>query len=173
MALLLESTLTTNPFVWDLIMGLRKRLGDNRPDRYQFSDKVEKWDDDELLEFLMDSVDDFNLETPLTYFSLETCPDIMRGIILEGAFIYSLIRQGVLESNEKFSYSDHGLSLTLDKYVGYNAVWNTLLAAHIERRRRVKRQLQPSFLGLGSQRIPFAQQRVMSLIPSMKNTFGL
>lgn len=173
MPLLLESTLTTNPFVWDLIMGLRKRLGDNRPEKYLFSAQVEKWEDDELLEFLIESVDDFNLETPLTYFGLETCPDILRGIIIEGGFLYALIRQGVLEANEKFSYSDHGLSLTLDKYVAYNAVWNAMLSTHIERRRRVKRQLQPSFIGLGSQRLPFAAQRVLGLLPGMRQVFGL
>lgn len=173
MAIILENTLLNNFAVKSLIVSLRRRLGDLNPKKYLFAEFPDeyRWTDDELLDYLCDALNDINYTTPHTNWTLENIPLV--SLLKDGAVIFAIIRQLIYHAGEKFSYSDNGLSLNLDKYISYNTALQSLYNAYEQKKRMLKLSFRPSAIGLGSQRLPFQIQRPLGMLPNMKNIFGI
>ncbi|MFW9874243.1 MAG: hypothetical protein ACFFG0_14150 [Candidatus Thorarchaeota archaeon] len=117
---------------------LRKRLKDNHPDY-----RKQRWTDEELEIFLQNALWDINVTPPATtYFFLDdyyiSVPD-WKALIIEGAVIFSLIAQGIFEIGKEFSYSDNGISITIDRGGKYQSFTNMLMTAYDQRKILIKK----------------------------------
>ena len=123
--------------VVDLLSDLRIRLKDTHPDY-----RKRRWTDTELNVFIENALWDINSTPPATtYFTLETwysnIPD-WKTIIIEGAMIFALIAQGVLEIAKEFSYSDNGIAVTIDRSAKYQSLSQMMLTMYDKRKQLLK-----------------------------------
>ncbi len=91
----------------------------------------ERWSDELLLIYINISMDNFNASGgTVTAFTINNFPVGITGCVLTGAFIYALIAESVYQSGETFSYSDNGISLSLDLPSKYLSVVGALKSAY-------------------------------------------
>jgi len=132
-----------------LINSLRILLRDNNPDRnYRFrppaSDKFIQgqtqvfgfiWEDEELLEYLLMAVDDFNSRPPTTSITLG---NVIRGgteqrwrtTVLVRAAAFACFAIALNWIVDEFTYSISGVSLDIDKSSKYQAVKDEFIAEY-------------------------------------------
>ncbi len=144
---------------------LRIRLKDNHPDY-----RKQRWTDDELKVFIQNSLWDINVTPPMTTYFFEddyynSVPD-WKGLILEGAVMFALIAQGIFEIGKEFSYSDNGISITIDRSGKYQSIANMLLTNYEAKKTMVKKNyfmkaLTPNVIKSGE-----LEQRLRTYAPS-------
>jgi len=121
----------------DLVHKLRAMLKDSP----QYSQRTlntlveanygERWSDELLLIYINISMDNFNSSGgTVTAFTVNNFPIGIKGCILMGAFIYALIAESTYQAGETFSYSDNGLSISLDISSKYLSIIGSLKAAY-------------------------------------------
>lgn len=124
----------------NLVNVLRVRLKDTHPDY-----RKRRWVDSELQTFLENALWDINVTPPQTTYFLysgntayyNSVPD-WKGLIVEGAVIFSLIAQGIFEIGKEFSFSDNGISLSMDRGGKYQNFASMLLSQYEARKVAVK-----------------------------------
>lgn len=107
---------------------------------------------DTLTTFLAASLSDINYVPHFTRFTFEDTDiiDLLHGLIVEGAMIYALSSQALLERGSEFTITDSGIGFnppTMSELL--NSQFGTLLASHFEKVKLVKQSMKPSPLGLG------------------------
>jgi hypothetical protein len=106
-----------------------------------------------LVTFLAASLSEFN-ETP--YFSHFTFDDswfIERflHVLAEGAALWALSSQALIERGREYTLTDQGISFTPPLVSEIlNTQWTTSLTNHWERLRMIKASMRPSPIGLGT-----------------------
>lgn len=156
---------TATYHVDNLVNILRLRLKDNHPDY-----RKQRWTDEELQTFIQNSLWDLNSHPPsTTYFFVdnyfESVPD-WKALIIDGAIIFALIAQGIFEIGKEFSYSDNGISITIDRSSKYQSFYNALAQAYEARKDKVKKNyfmkaLIPNVIKSGE-----LEQRLRTYAPS-------
>lgn len=128
-----------NPNIDKLVYSLRVLLRDNNPDRnYHFrpaeSEKFIQgqtqvfgfiWEDEELLEYIYDAIDDFNSRPPTTGISIDNLYGSerrWRATILVRAAAYACFAIALNWIADEYSYSISGVSLDLDKSSKYMSI---------------------------------------------------
>ncbi|MNJ90198.1 hypothetical protein D3C87_77920 [compost metagenome] len=111
-------------------------------------DRGERWSDMQLLIYLNQAVADLNAEPPHTSFTLETVSEIYKACIINGALIFALIAEGVLQVGESFSYSDNGISLSINLAQGYQSLAQMLLTGYTQLKKDIKRAMRPKAAGV-------------------------
>jgi len=116
----------------NLVNILRIRLKDTHPDY-----RKRKWTDVELQTFLENALWDINVTPPETTYFLYSGPTSYyqyvpdwKGLIMEGAVIFSLIAQSIFEMGKEFSFSDNGISMTLDRGGKYQGMAQMILSQY-------------------------------------------
>jgi hypothetical protein len=115
-----------------LVNILRVRLKDTHPDY-----RKRRWVDSELQTLLENALWDINVTPPeTTYFMYHGdtayynyVPD-WKALIIEGGVIFSLISQSIFEIGKEFSFSDNGISMTLDRGGKYQSLASMLLTQY-------------------------------------------
>lgn len=123
-----------------------------------------RWSDQHLLLYLQNAVADINSEPPHTHFSLDNYPPAWKMPIIQGAMIFALISEGILQNGEQFSYSDNGISLTVNIAQGYQSIAQMLLNGYIQLRQNIKRAMRPNASGIKSSPAPY---RIRAYAPRM------
>jgi hypothetical protein len=117
---------------------LRLKLKDNHPDYTK-----RKFTDLELQSYIQNALWDINATPPsFTYFTIgdwEANVPEWKGLIVQGAMIFALIAQGVFEIGKEFSYSDNGISITIDRSSKYQSMANLLLTRYDKMKENVKK----------------------------------
>ena len=114
------------------------------------SHRGERWNDTELLIYLNQALADINCEQAPTSYDMSNYPEAWTACILNGAMIFSLVSEGILQNGEQFSYSDSGISLTVNLSQGYTSIAQMLLQGYVEMRKNIKRAMRPQAAGLKS-----------------------
>ena len=108
---------------------------------------------DTLITFLASSLSDINYVPHFTYFTFEDTGiiDLLHGLIVEGAVIYALGSQSLLERGNEFTIQDSGIGFNPPAMSELlNSQFGTLLTSHFEKIKLVKASMKPGPLGLGS-----------------------
>lgn len=167
-----------------LIGRLRTLLRDNNPDRnYRFRPpNTEKflqaqtevmgylWENEELYEYLLMSVDTFNSAPPVTGITIGDMPDRWRTVVLMGAAAHACRAMAMNWAADEFSYSISGVSLDIDKSSKYLALKENFEGQHEKMLDQAKSSIkivkglqQPRYgIGISSALGPYSRVGVQS-----------
>lgn len=101
------------------------------------------------------AIRDLNSGTPTTRYDMFDFPD--KGLLVEGAVIFYLISQGILQLRNQLDYSDAGLSIGMFNKTGQYQSWaQFLLMGYMQAKQDFKRSVIPrspnaGFVGIGSE----------------------
>ncbi|MFW6015071.1 MAG: hypothetical protein ACOCRK_01385 [bacterium] len=153
-----------------LIYHLRVMLKDLPDDVYRSLNTLveeqrgERWTDMQLLVYLNQAIADINNEPPYTNYSLENFPGAWKAAVINGSMIFALISEGILQIGEQFSYSDNGISLSVNLAQGYQSMAQMLMTGYNQLKSNIKRAMRPHAAGLRSSPSPV---RIRSYAPRM------
>lgn len=167
-----------------LVGRLRTLLRDNNPDRnYRFRPpNTEKflqsqtevmgylWEDEELYEYLLMSVDTFNSAPPVTGIAISDMPDRWRTVVLMGAAAHACRAMAMNWAADEFSYSISGVSLEIDKSSKYLSLKENFEGQHEKMLDQAKSSIkivkglqQPRYgIGISSALGPYSRVGVQS-----------
>ncbi len=140
----------------DLLHTLRVMLKDMNDDVYRSLNTLveeqrgERWSDAMLLVYINQAVADINLEPPHTSYDLSNFPEQYRSCVINGALIFALISESIIQVGEQFSYSDNGISLTINQAGGYQSLAQMLLSGYTQMKKDIKRAMRPNAAGIKS-----------------------
>jgi len=138
----------------DPISRLRLRLRDNDPDPTRWV-----WTDQELSEYLQDSLDDLNAAPPRTSWFWFNVPLVYIQNILRGAEVLAMEAQAIKLSHSPIDYSDKGVSVSLRSQAGtYLNIASNLRDKYEQERLRIKRQLAYGFGYISTPNQPYISQ---------------
>jgi hypothetical protein len=178
------TTITEVPTEQLMVNRLRIVLRDNNPDRnYRFRPpSTEKflqtqtevfgyiWEEEELYEYLLMAVDDFNAAPPVTGVMLNNLPSRWRTVILLGAAAHAVRAVTMNWIADEFDYSISGVSLSLEKSSKYQGMKENFENEFDKLKEQAKRSIkivkglqQPRYgIGISSALGPFSRQGVQS-----------
>lgn len=125
-------------------------------------DRGERWSDMQLLIYLQQAVADINAEPAHTAYLLDNFPEAWKACVINGATIFALIAEGILQNGEQFSYSDNGISLSVNLAQGYQSLAQMLLSGYTQLKKDIKRAMRPVAAGVKSSPAPV---RIRSYAP--------
>lgn len=128
-------------------------------------DRGERWSDAQLLVYIQQGIADVNNEPPLTNFTTETLPAAWSSVCMQGAMIFALLAESIKQSGESFSYSDNGLSLSIDLASKYQGIASTMLSAYQAQKQTLKKSFRPSAAGLATGKGGNTNVKVRSYAP--------
>jgi hypothetical protein len=138
----------------DPISRLRLRLRDNDPDPTRWV-----WSDQELSEYLQDSLDDLNAAPPRTSWFWFNVPLVYIQNILRGAEVLAMEAQAIKLSHSPIDYNDKGVSVSLRSQAGtYLNIASNLRDKYEQERLRIKRQLAYGFGYISTPNQPYISQ---------------
>lgn len=166
------------------IRRLRIILRDHNPDRnYSFRPPSHEeflqsqaqvfryiWEDEELYEYLLMAVDDFNTAPPVTGVTLNTVPDRWRTAIILRAASFACFAVAMNWVADEFSYSISGVSLDIEKSSKYEGMKNNFIQEYDKLKEQAKRSIkitkglkQPRYgIGISSALGPYSSPGVQS-----------
>ena len=130
-------------------------ISDSDPDKNIINGKIQQYTDDQIIFFFNRALKDLNSGSPKCSYSLFNFPD--DDLLMDGAMIFTLISEGILQLRNQVSYSDSGLSINLfDKTAGYQGWAGFLLQQYDNDKRIFKSTIVPmsvnsGFVGIGSE----------------------
>jgi len=128
-------------------------------------DRGERWSDAQLLVYIQQGIADVNNEPPLTNYTVETLPDTWQSVCMQGAVIFALLAESIKQAGESFSYSDNGLSLSIDLASKYQGVASAMMSAYTTAKQTLKKTLRPSAAGMATGKGGSANVKVRSYAP--------
>jgi len=155
-----------------LIQMLRARLRSSgkRPTHDEYGNTIFENCDiftvEEMVTFLCTSLEHFNAEPTFTFFSFEDTPIVQNfgSVLVQGATVFALGAQALVEKGRELNITDNGISFTPPQVSDLlNTQYSTEMTQWIEMVQRVKRNMKPNPLGLGTFRPLSAAPQVLRL----------
>lgn len=128
-------------------------------------DRGERWSDAQLLIYIQQGIADINNEPPLTNFTIENMPGNWQSLCMTGALIFALLAESIKQSGETFSYSDNGLSLSIDLASKYQGIASTLLSTYQTQKQNLKKTLRPTGSALATGKSGSSNVKIRSYAP--------
>lgn len=110
----------------------------------------ERWTDMQLYMYLNQAISDINAEPAHSNYDLNNFPNAWKACVINGAMVFALVAESVLQVGEQFSYSDNGISLNVNLAQGFQSVGQMLLSGYVEMRKNIKRAMRPHAAGIKS-----------------------
>ena len=129
-----------------LIDEFRLRMADDNPELNILNKKALKYTDDNIVKLVMSTLNDINGGFPSTNYSLSyVYNSIDNSLLLEGAMVFALLREGILQVNNQIDFNDSGLSIGMfNKTQIYQSWYGTLLQQYLQDKTEVKRAAIPN-----------------------------
>lgn len=108
---------------------------------------------DTLTTFLASSLSEFNAIPHFSNINFEhtSMIDLFHYIIVEGAVIYAMASQSLVERGREWSVSDSGISVTIPTVSELlNSQYSQMYTTHLEKLRQIKASMKPGAIGLGN-----------------------
>lgn len=141
-----------------LIDYFRISVSDDNPEKNLLNNKANEYSDEKIIALLNRAMQDINGGFPLTHFTIyEFARTWDNTLIVDGAVIFALIGEGILQLRNQVDYSDSGLTIALfNKSPQYQGWAGFLMQQYMQAKTEFKRaytiQNQPSiFHGIGSE----------------------
>lgn len=108
-----------------------------------------------ILKYFQRAIRDLNSGTPITKYEIKNFPD--EGLLVDGAVIFYLIANGILQMRNQLDYNDGGLAIGMFNKTGQYQSWaQFLLQSYHQNKAAFKqgelaRSLNAGFVGIGSE----------------------
>ena len=125
----------------DLIKLFRTSMFDDDPDKNILNRKTSHYTDAKIIALLERAMNDINGGSPVTTFSIYDYVDggYDNTLIVDGAVIFALIGEGILQLRNQVNFSDSGLSIGLfDKTQLYQSWYSMLLQNYLNGKQTFK-----------------------------------
>lgn len=136
----------------------RLRMGDDEPELNVILEGKEQYSNNKIASFLYSAMRDINSGTPKTNFSVYHFGRSENpALLIEGAMIFALIADGILQVRNQMDYSDSGLSIAMFNKTGQYQSWaNFMLNQYIMHKKEFKAGIIPrshnsGFVGISSE----------------------
>jgi len=116
-----------------------------------------EFSDPEVLRYLDRGLQDINKGSPPSNYKYMDFPDMNLGLLIDAAFVWSLVGLGILQLRNNIEYSDSGLSVNMfNKSPQYQGWLGTFLQLYIMDKKEFKKSIlvnasNAGFFGLGSE----------------------
>lgn len=142
----------------DLINNFRISIGDDDPEKNILNKKMSVYSDEKIVRLLERAMKDINGGQPRTTFSLwDFASHWDDTLIVDGAIVFALMAEGMLQLRNQVDFSDSGLSIAMfNKTQMYQGWASFLLQSYMQGKAELKAAVtakaQPSmFIGIGSE----------------------
>lgn len=136
----------------------RLKTSDDDPEKNILNKKMQQYSDAKIVSFLQAALGDLNSGFPKTNYDLiYFSKNIDSDLIVDGAIIFAMIAEGILQLRNQVDFSDSGLSIAMFNKTGMYQGWASFL---LQEYMRVKQELKSSvlprshnagFVGIGSE----------------------
>ena len=141
-----------------LVRSFRLKMADDDSEKNIVNKKSQQYSDNKIIQLLEAATSDINSGNPRTEYSLfHIYKNIDDDIIVNGAMIFALIAEGILQIRNQVSFNDSGLSVSIfDKTGAYQGWANFLLQQYAVDKAEIKRSVlarskNSGFVGVGSE----------------------
>lgn len=141
-----------------LIEMFRLSVCDDNPDKNILNKKANEYTDERIIALLNRAMHDINGGQPLTNYNIfDFATQWDNTLIVDGAIVFALIGEGILQLRNQVNFNDSGLSIGLfDKTQLYQGWAGMLLQQYAQAKQEFKAavtaKLQPSmFVGISSE----------------------
>ena len=108
-----------------------------------------------ILKYFQRAIRDLNSGTPITKYEIKNFPD--EGLLVDGAVIFYLIANGILQMRNQLDYNDGGLAIGMFNKTGQYQSWAQFLLQSYHQNKlafkqgELARSLNAGFVGIGSE----------------------
>jgi len=142
-----------------LVDDFRLHMADDDPQKNILSGKVLHYSDNTIVALLKSAIADINKGYPRTKYTLFNFQNsiIDDGLIIDGAMIFALIREGILQLRNQIDYNDSGLSIAMFNKTGMYQSWVSFLLQQYESDKKefksaiIASSENSGFIGIGSE----------------------
>ena len=134
----------------------RLRIADDDAEKNILDGRQLKYTDDKIVQFLLVALNDLNGGIPKTNYTIfDFQPAIEDDLLIEGAIVFALIAEGLLQLKNQVDYSDSGLSIAMFNKTGAYQGWTQFfLQTYLQDKAEMKRTIIPrssnsGFVGFG------------------------
>lgn len=142
----------------DLLDQFRTRVGDDIPEENILYKKMQRYKDNRIISFINAALTDINgYGVPRTKYSLIEMYRLDAALLLLGAEITMLKREGIFQGANQIDFNDSGLSIGMyNKSPVFQSWWGQLMIQYIEDKKTFKSGVIPGsrnagFLGIGTE----------------------
>jgi hypothetical protein len=136
----------------------RLRVSDDDSEKNILNKKTSQYSDNTIVKLLMQALNDINSGFPKTDYGLIFFTNsIDNNLIVDGAIVFALIREGLLQLRNQIDFSDSGLSIGMFNKTGLYQGWaGFLIQQYLSDKKEIKRAAKATlpnagFLGIGSE----------------------
>lgn len=142
----------------NLIVWFRNFVADDMPERNILQQQRQTYTDEKILEFFDMACKDINVALPITNFSItQICDRHSEMLLVRGAVIFALIREGLINVKNMVNYNDYGLNVNFfDKAPHYQSWIGMLMNDYLTAKMQFKQSItvnmpNAGFFGIASE----------------------
>lgn len=109
----------------ELITDFRVRIFDDDPNKNILNSKKEQYTDNKIVGLLKVAIKDVNGGSPQTNYTMFNVPE--KDLLVNGAMVFAMIGEGILQLRNQISYSDSGLSIGMFDKTGQYQSWASFI----------------------------------------------
>lgn len=124
----------------DLIDQFRVRVGDDIPEENILHEKMLRYSDNHIISFFNASLTDINgFGIPKTNYTLSQMHTENNALLILGAIITMLLREGIFQGANQIDFNDSGLSIGMYNKTGmYQSWWGALMGQYTADKKTLK-----------------------------------
>lgn len=141
-----------------MITTFRLKIGDMDPEKNILNKKQESYSDDRIVGFFNVALSDLNGGFPKTDYKMFEFVNVYTdNLIVDGAIVFALMSEGLLQLKNQVDFSDSGLSIAMfNKTTLYNSWFSFLLQSYLQGKREFKTAIIPlsensGFVGISTE----------------------
>jgi hypothetical protein len=141
-----------------MIEHFRIKMADDDPGKNILLGKTNQYSDNKIISLLYTALSDINSGYPKTNYNIfEFTQLIDDDLIINGAIIFALMAEGILQLRNQVDYSDSGLTVAMFNKTGMYQGWvGFLLQTYLSDKKAVKSAVIPKsansgFVGIGTE----------------------
>lgn len=141
----------------NLIDEIRVRIGDEDPSNNILRGCIERYSDNMIIAILKTTLNDINSGYPKTSWSMEhVYKHINSSLLIDGAIVFMLMREGILQVENQIDFSDSGISIAMfNKSQIYQSWYGMMVQQYAQAKQEEKSAIIPKspnsgFYSIGS-----------------------
>ena len=141
----------------DLIDDFRLAIADDIPEKNITIGKIYQYTDNQIISLMQRALRDLNCGYPKSNKTITEMYKTNANILIMGAIIFSLLREGIFQLRNQIDFNDSGLSIAMfNKTTLYQSWYGTLLNQYLQEKQNYKDSIIPSspnagFVGIMSE----------------------